>query len=110
MPVSFALAGPVTMTFGPEARPARRRRRPWPARRDREPRQLAGPIAPRLTLAGELWTNFNFDPAGTVKQASADAALAYAVSNNVQLDAGANIGLTRDTPDVELYAGASLRF
>lgn len=71
---------------------------------------IAGPIAPRLSLAGELWTNVNFDPAGTIKQASADAALTYSLSNNVQIDAGANIGLTRDTPDVELYAGASLRF
>ena len=49
-------------------------------------------------------------PAGTVKQASADAALAYAVSNRLQLDAGANLGLTRETPDVELYVGASVRF
>jgi hypothetical protein len=61
-------------------------------------------------LAGELWTNVNLDPSGTVKQASVDAALAYAVSNSVQIDTGANIGLTRDTPDVELYGGLSLRF
>ncbi len=66
---------------------------------------VAGPIAPRLTLAGELWTNVNFDPAGTIKQASADVALAYAVSDDLQLDAGANFGLTRDTPDVEIYVG-----
>ncbi len=67
-------------------------------------------IAPRLTLIGELWTNFNFDPSGTIKQASADAALAYAVSNDLQLDVGTNLGLTRDTPDLELSAGASIRF
>jgi len=48
--------------------------------------------------------------AATVKQATADAALAYAVSDSVQVDTGANIGLTRDTPDVELYGGLSLRF
>ena len=71
---------------------------------------VAGLLAPSLTLAGELWTNVNFDPSGTVKQASADAALAYAVSDSVQIDTGANIGLTRDTPDVELYGGLSLRF
>jgi hypothetical protein len=71
---------------------------------------VAGPVAPRLTLAGELWSNFNFDPAGTLKQASADAALAYAVSSGFQLDAGANVGLTRDTPDVEIYGGLSARF
>jgi len=70
---------------------------------------VAGSIAPRLTLAGEFWSSFNFDPAGTVRQASADAAVGYVFSNNVQIDAGANIGLTRDTADIELYAGFSIR-
>ena len=110
IPVSFALAGPVSMTLGPEV--------DLLADSDGHGRHAAivnlvnvsGPIAPRLTLAGEIWTNFNFDPAGTVKQASADAALAYAVSDNLQLDAGANFGLTRETADVETYAGLSVRF
>ena len=110
VPLSFALGGGVTATLGPEA--------DLLADGDGDGRHfalvnlinLSGPIAPRLTLAGELWSNFNFDPAGTVKQASADAALAYAVSNDVQVDAGANVGLTRDTADLELYAGISLRF
>jgi len=110
VPLSFALFGPMTMTLGPEA--------DLLADSDGDGRHLAlvnlinvaGPIAPRLTLAGELWSNLNFDPAGTIRQASADAALAYAVSNDLQLDAGANLGLTSDTPDVELYVGASARF
>ena len=71
---------------------------------------IAGPIAPGLTLVGEIWTTTNFDPAGDVTQASADAALAWLVSSRVQLDMGANFGLNRNTPDVELYAGASVRF
>ena len=110
LPVSFSLSGPVTMTLGPEA----------DLIADSDGRghhvaivnliNIAGPIAPRLTLAGELWTNVNFDPAETVHQASADIALAYAVSNSLQLDAGANLGLTRETPDVELYVGTSVRF
>jgi hypothetical protein len=57
-----------------------------------------------------LWTATNFDPADTVTQASADAALAYLVNNGLQLDAGANLGLNRNTPDIELYAGFSVRF
>ena len=110
VPISFTLAGPVTMTLGPEA--------DWLADGDGRGRHpaivnlvnIAAPIASRVTLAGELWTNFNFDPASTLKQASADAALAFALSANVQLDAGANFGLTRDTPDIEAYAGISARF
>ena len=71
---------------------------------------LSAPVAPGLTLVGELWTNLNFDPDGTTEQVSFDAALAYAASRDLQLDIGANIGLTRDTPDFEGYAGISLRF
>jgi hypothetical protein len=71
---------------------------------------LSGTIAPKLSLSGELWSNLDVDPKGTVKQASADAALAYAVNDRMQLDGGVNVGLTRETPDVELYTGISLRF
>jgi hypothetical protein len=39
-----------------------------------------------------------------------DGALAYAMSDDLQLDIGGNLGLTRDTPDLELYVGGSIRF
>jgi outer membrane putative beta-barrel porin/alpha-amylase len=64
----------------------------------------------RLSLSGELWGQWNWDPAATVKQYSADASVAYLVGDDVQLDAGANFGLNRATPDVEVYAGVSKRF
>lgn len=110
IPINFALAESVTMTLGPEL--------DLLADADGGGRHLALvnlvnlslPVAPRLTLIGELWTNFNFDPGGQVEQASADAALAYAVSNDLQLDIGANVGLTAETPDLEFYAGFSFRF
>lgn len=110
LPISFALAGPVTMTLGPEL--------DLLADGDGLGRHLAlvnlinlsVAVAPRWTLAGELWTNFNLDPAGTIEQASADAAVAYAVSSALQLDIGTNVGLTADTPDLEIYAGLSFRF
>jgi len=59
----------------------------------------------QLNLSAELWGQWDWDPAGTTRQYSADTALAYLVGNRVQLDAGANFGLNRNTPDVELYAG-----
>jgi hypothetical protein len=71
---------------------------------------LSAAVLPRLTVAGELWGNWDFDPAGTVRQYSADANVAYLVSNNVQLDAGANFGLNRNTPDLEVYSGIAFRF
>jgi hypothetical protein len=71
---------------------------------------VSGPVADGVTLYGELWTMTNFDPAKTVTLASADAAIAYLVSPRFQLDLGANLGLTKYAPDMELYFGLSLRF
>ena len=110
LPLSFTLAGPVTATFGPEVdllADAHGHGRHFAIV---QLVNLSAPVAPRLTLIGELWANWNFDPDGTVRQASADAAIAFAATNTIQLDAGANIGLSRDTADLELYAGASVRF
>ena len=64
----------------------------------------------KLSLSAELWGQWDWDPAGTGKQASADGSIAYLVSDDVQIDGGANFGLNRQTPDVELYAGVSKRF
>lgn len=110
VPVSIAASPTVSVTFGPELDVL--------ADSDGHGRHVAvvnlvnvsAPVVSRLSLAGELWTNFNVDPSGTMKQASADASLAYAFSNSVQIDSGVNFGLTRDTPDVELYGGVSVRF
>lgn len=68
------------------------------------------PVSSRVTLSGELWGAWDFDPAGTVRQYSADGAVAWLLGKNVQLDAGANFGLNRNTPDVELYTGIAFRF
>jgi hypothetical protein len=71
---------------------------------------LGVPVTSRLSISGDLWGSWDFDPAGTVRQYSADAAAAYLVAPNMQIDAGANFGLNREAPDVELYAGIALRF
>ena len=71
---------------------------------------LSGPIAPGWTLYGELWTQVNFDPARTITQASFDTALAWSVTKTTQVDIGANIGLTRDTPALQVYMGLAQRF
>jgi hypothetical protein len=64
----------------------------------------------QLNVSVELWAAWDWDPSRTTRQHSADFAVAYLVSNEVQLDGGANFGLSRDTPGVELYAGVSKRF
>jgi hypothetical protein len=64
----------------------------------------------KVTIAAELWGQWNFDPAGTDRQYSADAMVTWLARKNLQFDAGANFGLNRNTPDVQLYAGVSTRF
>jgi hypothetical protein len=64
----------------------------------------------KLNISAELWGGWDWDPSGTTRQASADGSVAYLLGNDVQLDAGANFGLNRSTPDVELYGGISKRF
>jgi hypothetical protein len=71
---------------------------------------LGWQVSPKLNLSAEMWGEWDWDPAGTTRQASADGSIAYLVTNDVQLDAGANFGLNRNTPDVELYGGISKRF
>jgi hypothetical protein len=67
-------------------------------------------LSDKLSVSGELWGRRDWDPAGTVTEVSADGSIAYLVGNNLQLDAGANVGLNKQTPDVELYTGVSIRF
>lgn len=110
VPINIATGSPVSILLGPEL--------DLLADADGQGRHaalvnlvnLSGAIAPGLTLAGELWTMTNFDPVETLTSASADIALAYAVNKGLQLDFGANVGLTSSAPDLELYAGLSLRF
>ena len=109
IPISFALAGPVTATLGPELDVLADSVGGGRHLAIVNLLNLSRQVASRLTLVGELWTSLNLDPAGTVTQASADAALAYSVTSNAQLDFGANLGLTRETADVEVYVGISLR-
>lgn len=111
VPVQYSLPAGFSLTFGPEldvlansVDPAKRHV------------QLVGTVnvgkalTPTLTLYGELWTAQNYDPAGTVRQYSADVALAWLVAPRLQLDAGANFGLNKVTPDAQLYLGLSTRF
>lgn len=43
-------------------------------------------------------------------QGQVDVGLTYALTDNVQLDAGCNFGVTRSAPDYQPFIGASVRF
>jgi hypothetical protein len=76
---------------------------------------LSGAVALSHDLAGasvamELWGEHDADPTGHVNQASFDLSAAWMFDHDLQLDAGANAGLTHATPGVELYVGVARRF
>jgi Putative MetA-pathway of phenol degradation len=64
----------------------------------------------RWTVFGEIWNQQSFDPAETFVQTTADTAVAYLVTKTLQLDVGANFGLTRAAPQQQYYIGVSKRF
>lgn len=63
-----------------------------------------------VTLFAEIWGQWDFDPAATQRQYSADVAAALGLGRDSQLDAGINFGLNRFTPGVAPYVGFSHRF
>ena len=63
----------------------------------------------RLSLAAELWSGWDWDEQ-TTRQASLGANAAYRITNDVQIDGQADFGLTRDSADIELSGGVSVRF
>lgn len=71
---------------------------------------LSGPIAKDVTLTGELWSQINVDPARTGHQYSFDTALAWVPKPNLQFDVGANFGLNKETPALQVYTGVTRRF
>lgn len=71
---------------------------------------LGAELSSRFSVAADLWGSWDFDPAGTVRHYSIGPSAAYLLSNNLQIDAGVDFGLNRDTPGVEIYSGFAVRF
>ena len=64
----------------------------------------------QLSLGAELWGEVEDEPAGEIRRATADLTAAVVLGKDLQLDAGANFGLNRATPNAEVYAGVTRRF
>ncbi|OBR78367.1 transporter [Xanthomonas arboricola] len=110
LPINFALPNSFSLTFGPEV--------DWLADSDGSGKHvalinainLAHPLTSKLSMAVEVWSSINRDPAQTIEQYSADIAAAYLLNPLLQLDVGANFGLNDRTPDAQVYVGMSHRF
>lgn len=70
--------------------------------------RAVGPV----NLGAELWVDVDDDPSGRITRASFDLTAAWTPPGlkDVQLDAGAYLGLNRKTPDLELVVGIARRF
>jgi hypothetical protein len=66
---------------------------------------IVGPLGGYVELFSEISTERNSEWVGTV-----DLGLTYGINDDVQLDAGVNIGVTRAADDVNPFVGLSWRF
>lgn len=66
-------------------------------------------IVGKLGGYAEIWTQVSTER-GSRFQATADFGLTYAISDNIQLDGGVNVGLTRASDDINPFLGLSFRF
>ncbi len=63
-----------------------------------------------LTAYAEVYGDWDFDPARTIRRYSADFALAYTIRGELQFDGGVDVGLNRQIAGVQVYAGVSQKF
>ncbi len=70
---------------------------------------LSHPVGKEVTVYAELYSAIGTD-AHTPAVYTADFAAAWQVTPTFQLDAGVNIGLNKDSPNLQLYTGIAQRF
>ena len=70
---------------------------------------LSHPITPKLTAYGELYSTIGTDKRSPAVY-TADFALAYLITDTLQVDVGTNIGLNHAAPNLQAYTGISQRF
>jgi hypothetical protein len=71
---------------------------------------LSREVIKNITAYVELWSDYDADPIQGETLMSFDTAVAWVFLPNAQVDVGANFGITRATPAVQVYTGLSQRF
>jgi Putative MetA-pathway of phenol degradation len=110
LPVSYELGGGAQLGLTAQVEAA--------ADEDRHGRHLAygGVAGLSLPLSGalgatvEIAANRDRDPSGHSTEWLAGLSAGWMATDDLQLDAGANIGLSAAAPDLQLYLGISRRF
>ena len=70
---------------------------------------IGHPIGKKLTVYGEFFSTVGPDR-GSPNVYTADVAAAYLLTDTLQADVGANFGLNKAAPNLQVYAGVSQRF
>lgn len=110
LPVSYSLPNDVQLAFTGRVEAA--------ADEDRHGRHLAYggvaglqlPLSKKLSATAELSVQRDEDPGGHTTETVGALSLAWMARDDLQLDAGANVGISRAAPDAELYVGIARRF
>lgn len=67
-------------------------------------------VSDDISMAAEVSVTRDRDPGGHSTEALAGLSAGWQADDDSQWDIGANLGLNRDSPDVELYVGFARRF
>ena len=110
LPINYKLSDALTLTTAPELDADKDATGQGRHLNTAQLVNLAISLPKNVTAYTELWGDWNFDPARTTRQYSADFALAYDATRELQVDAGLNFGLNRETAGVQAYVGVSQKF
>jgi hypothetical protein len=110
MPVSYKINDKLTLTSVPELDLFKDTLTNGRHTNTAQLLNLAYSLPANVTAYAEVWGDWNFDPAGTIRQSSADVAATWGATKYLQFDAGLNFGLNRQTPGVQAYVGISQKF
>ena len=110
MPVNYKLTDTLTLTTVPELDAYKNALDGGRHLNTAQLVNLGLSLPGNFTLYGEVWGDWNFDTAGTVREYSADTAITYGITPYLQIDAGLNFGLNRYTPATQVYIGVSQKF
>jgi len=71
---------------------------------------LSADLSDKISASIELSAMRDDDPEGHVTESLAGLSMGWQPKDDLQFDIGTNVGLNRDSADVEVYAGISRRF
>ncbi len=110
VPVNYKLTDKITLTTAPEVDDLKDAAGTGRHANTAQLVNIGYSLPHGVTVYGELYGDWNFDPSGTVRQYTADLAAAWGLTKYLQVDAGLNFGLNRYAPGVQAYFGVSQKF